>query len=72
MGNISEDVHLSVTPSCYTNIIHVFLAVDLKQEVLHIMSILLYDNFTREFSFHPEHQDKSMTDTRTSVNTDFN
>jgi len=61
---------LSVTPSCYTNIIHVFLAVDLKQEVLHIMSIVLCDNFTREF-FHPEHQDESMTDTRAFVNTDF-
>ena len=52
--------------------VSVLLVADFKQVVLHSMSRLLCDNFTREFSFHPEHQGKSMTNIVTFINTDLN
>lgn len=51
--------------------VSVLLVADFKQVVLHSMSRYT-DNFTREFSFHPEHQSKSMTNTVTFINTDLN
>lgn len=51
--------------------VSVLLVADFKQVVLHSTSRYT-DNFTREFSFHPEHQSKSMTNAVTFINTDLN
>ena len=46
---------LSVIPNCHSNIVYVLLAVYSKQAVIHVInSYTLDDNFTKEFSFHPE------------------